>query len=140
MSVKVNQVKCPSCGADLEIEEGRTSCFCSYCGTKVQIQNENEYVYRHIDEAGLKRAETERMVRMKELEIEEEKRKNRKKHIRIWLITTVTLIVIGIIGMVIDMEADLFIGFPLMFCLTIGMFVGMLGFVVFFTDIWHRPR
>ena len=28
-------LKCPSCGADVDISENRDFCFCSYCGTKI---------------------------------------------------------------------------------------------------------
>lgn len=71
MAVKFNSVKCPECGASLPIEEGRDRIFCSYCGTQVIVTNENEHIYRHIDEAGVKQAETDRMVRLRELELEE---------------------------------------------------------------------
>ena len=71
MAIKLNSVKCPECGATLPIEEGRTQIFCSYCGTKVIVTNENEYIYRHIDEAEVKQAETDRMIKLRELEMEE---------------------------------------------------------------------
>ena len=56
MAVKFTSVKCPDCGAVLPIEEGRNQVFCSYCGSKIIMTNENEYVYRHIDEAEIKQA------------------------------------------------------------------------------------
>jgi len=34
MSVELISVKCPECGASLDIEEGRRQMFCSYCGAK----------------------------------------------------------------------------------------------------------
>ena len=60
-------VKCPQCNADLSIEEGRETAFCTYCGTKIIIDNENkkEYTYRYIDEAELRQTETEHDIRMK---------------------------------------------------------------------------
>ena len=58
MAITLNSVKCPECGATLPIEEGRTQVFCSYCGAKVIVTNENEYIYRHIDEAGIKQVLT----------------------------------------------------------------------------------
>jgi uncharacterized Zn finger protein (UPF0148 family) len=33
----VEAVQCPSCGAPLQIEEGRQSAFCGYCGAKLRI-------------------------------------------------------------------------------------------------------
>ena len=53
MSVQFVSVKCPECGALLNIEEGRSQAFCSYCGTKILVHNDNEKIYRHIDEAGI---------------------------------------------------------------------------------------
>ena len=74
MAVQFISVKCPDCNADLSVEEGRSFAYCSYCGSKVMIHNENEHIYRKIDEAGIKQAETDRLVRMKELEMEEKMR------------------------------------------------------------------
>ena len=48
--VKVVELKCPSCNAALTLEEGREQIFCQYCGAKVVLHNENEHIYRHIDE------------------------------------------------------------------------------------------
>lgn len=70
MAINFVSVKCPECGAQLNVEEGRPMTFCQYCGTKVLINNENEFIYRTIDEAAIKQAEVEKM----KLEIEEKKR------------------------------------------------------------------
>ena len=70
MSIKLISVKCPDCGARLDIEEGRKMAFCSYCGAKILIKDENEYTFRHIDETGIKKAEIDSKIRMRQLEIE----------------------------------------------------------------------
>lgn len=77
MAITLNSIKCPECGAMLPIEEGRTQVFCTYCSAKVIITNENEHIYRHIDEAGIKQAETNRMVRMRELDLAEKNNSNK---------------------------------------------------------------
>ena len=97
MAISLTSVKCPECGAQLSIEENRKEAFCSYCGSKIIITNENEYVYRHVDEEGIKRAETEQMVKMKEMEIAEKNRFNRKILTVIWLIASCVLLSIGIV-------------------------------------------
>ena len=74
MSIKLLVVKCPECGAHLDVEEGRRQLFCSYCGAKVIISNENEYIYREVDEARIIEAEAKERIRLKELEIEAAKR------------------------------------------------------------------
>ena len=37
--MRVYQIKCPACGGNIEIDENRDSCFCSYCGTKVHVDD-----------------------------------------------------------------------------------------------------
>ncbi len=106
MSISFTSVKCPECGASLPIEEGRQQIFCSYCGTKVIINNENEYVYRHIDEANVKRAESDRIIRLKELEFQErvleQERIEENKRIRrtiiifvAWMAATAIFLLLG---------------------------------------------
>lgn len=74
MSIKFIAVKCPECGALLSIEENRNQAFCSYCGTKILIHNENEHVLRYVDEAGVQKAENERkIIELNEMIRQEEK-------------------------------------------------------------------
>lgn len=79
MAIKFTSVKCPECGANLPIEEGREKMFCSYCGTQIIMTNENEHTYRHVDAADVKRAETEQLVYLKELELEEKENERSRK-------------------------------------------------------------
>ena len=78
MAVQILSLKCPECNATLNIEGDRTYAFCTYCGTKILLNNENEKIYRHIDEAEIKQAETDRIIRLKQLEIAEKKRAEKK--------------------------------------------------------------
>ena len=81
MAIQFISVKCPECNATLSIEKERSMAFCTYCGTKILLNNENEHVYRQIDEARIREAELEQMVRLKELEMEErETARSRKAH------------------------------------------------------------
>lgn len=80
MSIKFISVKCPECGASLSIEENRNQAFCSYCGTKILIHNENEHVLRYVDEAGVKKAENERkIIELNEIIRQEEKIEEKEK-------------------------------------------------------------
>lgn len=74
MSVKLLAVKCPECGAYLDVEENRRQLYCSFCGAKVIISNDNEYIYRKVDEARIVEAEVKERIRLKELEVEATKR------------------------------------------------------------------
>ena len=79
MAITLNTIKCPECGASLSFEEGREKMFCSYCGTQILLTNENEHIYRHIDEAGVKKAETERMIELKKMEMAEKERQSKER-------------------------------------------------------------
>ena len=97
MSVSFQSVRCPDCGAYLSVEEGKKRIFCSYCGANVIVTNDNEYINREVNEADIIRAETERMVKLHELE--QEKKVSPGEIIKtptgtIWLIVSVVLIVI----------------------------------------------
>ena len=66
--MKIIDIKCPKCGRELHIGEGRKDCFCEYCGSHLYFDDENRTFTRIIrDEA-----------KLKELEIEEENRKKKE--------------------------------------------------------------
>lgn len=132
MAITLNSVKCPECGAMLPIEEGRTQVFCSYCGTKVIITNENEHIFRHIDEAGIKQAETNRMVRMRELDLEEQlaaQGNGLKKVLTIiWMALSLIVLVICIVK--ISVQDDFTTGFLMLFYLG-GPVIGGGAYLIF---------
>lgn len=39
--IKMIPLTCPKCGAQLDVKEGTKSCYCTYCGTKILINDEN---------------------------------------------------------------------------------------------------
>ena len=128
MAITINLIKCPSCGADLKAEEGREKMFFSYCGAQIILTNENEHIYRHIDEAGIKKAETDRLVELKKLELieknraQQEKRKNIK--IKISIILGAAAVLFMILGYACDMTGLLM---PGLFCLIILMYIWIIG-------------
>lgn len=94
--MKLISLKCPECKADLNIEEGRKMCYCQYCGTRILIDdNSSTHTYRKIDEARIKEAEADKIIRLKEIELEiiKEKRKRRSKNFT--MIVTGTLLLIS---------------------------------------------
>ena len=111
---------CPQCNATLSVEEGREMLFCSYCGHKILLNDENKHTIHYIDDAAIKRAETERMIQLKELEMEEKKRANKKIAVIIWLVIMVILVIAGICGLWI--------------CWGVAFFVGIFGAAFLFDD------
>lgn len=88
MPLKINVINCPSCGAAIPIQEGTSQITCSYCGSKFTITNENEFVYRHVDEAKMKIAETERM----KWQYEKEQKEKRQKYEQIKLLVIIAIV------------------------------------------------
>lgn len=123
MAIKMIPVKCPQCGADLTIEEGRQSLYCQYCGAKVIVQNENEHIYHTIDDAAVKQAETDRIVKLKQMELAEKKESAREKYksfkIKLSIILGIIAIVCIGIGFNVDDEAGAGFGVA-------GMFAGLI--------------
>lgn len=85
--MKIIRLTCTNCGAELELDADRKQAFCSYCGTKLYIDDESRNItHRIVDEARLKEAE----VRLRELEYQHEReireetiRKEQKRSFRI---------------------------------------------------------
>ena len=101
MSVEVKSCICPACGASLSVEAGRKRMFCSYCGAEILVANENEYVdehiYRHIDDADIKRAETDQLIRLRKMELLEIELKKAQKDKTLKIILCLILGVIGLV-------------------------------------------
>ena len=74
--MKLINMACPHCGAQLEIEEGRKQVYCSHCGSKLLI--DDEVVHHKIDDAeeagyrfekGRQKAQAE--ARMREIQMQQ---------------------------------------------------------------------
>lgn len=145
MAVNLISVKCPECGAVLNLEAGREQAFCTYCGTQILFYNENEYIYRHIDEAELKQAETDRIVWMKQMELAEKERADaekkradaeKKKALKIKI--SIIMATVGIIMMMIGFLAGSATGnsdsgFYMLFLIGFLLLMGA-GYIWFFSN------
>ena len=43
--IKIVPLKCPQCGASIELNTNRETCFCSYCGTQVFFDDGSRTIY-----------------------------------------------------------------------------------------------
>ena len=72
---------CPNCGANLKIEEDRDFCFCSYCGSKILLDDNTITIQnRIIDEAKIRRVEQDR----KRFESQERAEQERQQAKQTW--------------------------------------------------------
>ncbi|MBP3870644.1 MAG: hypothetical protein J6E46_06685 [Faecalicoccus sp.] len=130
MPLKINVMNCPSCGAAIPIQEGTTQITCSYCGSKFAITNENEFVYRHVDEARVKQAEIERMKWLYELEQKEKNRKSARFKLFTLVLIALCLFLIGIIGT----------RFNNLSMVIVGMFGAFITAIILFDNLIDNAR
>lgn len=72
--MKFYKMQCPSCGANLEVENELDSFFCKYCGTKIFIADQDHYLINakaRIKELNIK-AQSEKLKQENELEIKKQ--------------------------------------------------------------------
>ena len=128
MAIKFISVKCRECNASLPMEEGRKEMFCSYCGTKVIMYNENEYIYRHIDEASIKQAEAKQAIELKRIEYAEKKRNSKERRRRIKIIVSILLGIVSLASFALGFTVDEVFGLAI---------VGLVGVTVL-AYMWIR--
>lgn len=85
--MKMYQLKCPACGGTIEIEGNRDSCFCSYCGAKVYVEDEAlrveitkniNYHKTYTNEAKIRKIKSDEQMQKLKYAAEREERKSKK--------------------------------------------------------------
>ncbi|MDD7281451.1 hypothetical protein [Floccifex sp.] len=113
--MNIKTIECPSCGANLEIDENRKELYCAYCGNKIIVQNENEHIIHEVNEADVKKAEYDYQVKLKQLEMDKQ---NQKRYNSILKLKIVISMILGIIGFISFLFGEH------------GMMIGMMAFIV----------
>ena len=140
--MKIASIKCPDCGATLDVDEDREQVFCSYCGAKIMLQNENEHIERKIDQAAIEQEKTNRLIVQHQIEMEKQEAarqdEHRQRNIIIWAGITGVLLLVGIIGYSAGAEAT-------GICLLLAIIIGIIGAKKFFgkkkeSDALSRKR
>ena len=101
--MKLIKLTCSNCGAEIELDADRKQAFCTYCGTKLYVDNESiNITNRIIDEARLKEAE----VRLRELEYQHEREIReetiRKEQKRSFGISVIVFLVVLLLSFSVD--------------------------------------
>ena len=140
--VKMIALKCPECGAKLQIEDGHKECFCQYCGHKILLDDgsvETTYTYRKVDEARIKEAEVDKLIRLKELEIKQKEldrkaermKQNKAVALRAGVIIGVFGFFLTLIGLLIRNENITLMGVVF---LAVVLWLGAMSFIYSFLD------
>lgn len=104
--MKVIEIKCPNCSAQLKTSSDRRMLFCEYCGTRIILDDgvvrsehtENINInntQKHVNEAKLQRLEYEREIRNQKLEEEKKKKESAKRFGIVFSIVLVIAIAFG---------------------------------------------
>lgn len=106
MAVKLNTIKCPECGAELPVEKDKKKMFCSYCGAEINISEEKIKVYKHKNQSSSKQHNRKRHhfrhdIDENHLEMMDETAAELSRRdemlFYVWLIATVTVLMIGML-------------------------------------------
>ncbi len=118
----------------MDIDQSRDMAYCTYCGTKILIHNENEKIYRSIDEARIRETETERFIRLKELELLEKEQEESRRRARAKIKWSLLLGTIGILVFIIGYALGESTGDPD----SVYYMIGFMGLVPLFAafGIW----
>lgn len=92
--VKMIPLVCPNCGAKLDIKDGTQTCFCTYCGTKILVSDNNKTYTKNvnINQTSYDKTEIERIKLEHDLKIQDEKRETKQ--------TLTLMICVAIVGIV----------------------------------------
>ena len=88
---------CPNCGAELQIDvKNRDFAFCQYCGSKIMLDDYRS-THRIVDEARIKEADIDKLIRLKELELKEKEMSQARKGRMIAYIVALAFVLIGLL-------------------------------------------
>lgn len=89
----MQSIKCPNCGASIEIDETRETCFCTYCGSQIQRDPSNTVTHRTVDVAKIREIEANERIEKER----REERKSNDKSLNYILIGCVAFIIFGFV-------------------------------------------
>ena len=118
-------LNCPSCGAELSVDEDREYTFCVYCGTKILLKDQNEKTTRHINEADVIRAKTEREIAMQELALKEKARQRDRTRLILYIVWGVVSVLCAVIGYGFGFSSDEDVNVGFCMLGVIGLFSGL---------------
>lgn len=96
--MELKTLTCPSCGASLQIPEGKDRFFCTFCGSQIQVDDGTirvDITNRIIDVARLKELELDEQRRVRREQAQKKENANERRNNKIWLIACIIWIVIG---------------------------------------------
>ena len=115
--------QCPNCNAQISFDESREFGFCQYCGTKI-ILDDYRSSHHIVDEARIQETETDRIIRLRELELEEKENDRSRKGRMIAFMIALAFVLVGALVEVFDHYNTLGI-----FIMLGGVYIAMFTFM-----------
>jgi DNA-directed RNA polymerase subunit RPC12/RpoP len=126
MAIKLVTAMCPNCGAKLEVSADRKECFCTYCGTKVLVDDGSYTVtHRTIDDAKVIKAKAEADATRRRFGIT-------SLAIRVGIFVVVAIIAVELVmGLIGASRGDKNAWLPLILTIMYGLIAGGFGAMLF---------
>ena len=113
MAIRIIPIVCPKCNASIQIDTTRDFCYCSYCGTKIYVDDDSiktininyNHNYTKTDKAKIRKIEAEEHIREMEYAHAEREQSNKfKSELIVWIFWA--LIMFGGFGVLFMMAND----------------------------------
>lgn len=75
--VELISLTCPNCSATMQIEKNRKEAYCTYCGTKMIVHNNNEKIVHHIDYAAIAKVDADLEIEMQKMRMAADERRRK---------------------------------------------------------------
>ena len=120
----MRKLECPGCGANLELkEDNRDFAFCEYCGAKITFDDFRS-THHYVDEARLVEAETEQMVKKKQIEWAEKQEQENKEKRSLKIKLTIIFVAVCLVSFLIAIPTNSLFFYSLAgISMLVGMFV-----------------
>lgn len=137
--MELKTLTCPSCGASLQIPEGKDRFFCTFCGSQIQVDDGKITIDINAN-VNVNQRYTD-VARMRELDLQEkeqERLEDEKNRIRRWKLYWVLILLGTIIIYILCMY--ICSAFDSSFRNVAGVFAGVIAFVSPITLFLTRPK
>ncbi len=137
--MKILGIHCPYCGGNIkfDIDSGKRHCFCVHCGQQIILDDEvirTEHVEIKRDETKIHEADVNERIRLKELEMEENRRISSEKSKKTKLIVVLTIASIGVLMLLAGVVLGNVVNENFLLLMLFGGVTGFAAFVVWSTD------
>ena len=128
MAIQLVALSCPNCGAKLDVPADKRVCFCTYCGTKILVDDGSYTVtHRTIDDAKVIKAKAEADATLRRFGIT-------SLAIRGGIFVAAAIIAVElVVGLIGTSRGDENAWFPLVITIMYGLVAGGFGAMFFMT-------